>query len=99
MNKAEVVTLKRKPRRISVFVKSLVTGLFPEKFYTLNKTRIKSKGKVETPHKIATLSAERIWLLICGEIYSKVFFVYCLYIQAFSKIYAYLTYIHSRVIK
>lgn len=86
MNKAEVVTLKRKPRRISVFVKSLVTGLFPEKFYTLNKTRIKSKGKVETPHKIATLSAERIWLLICGEIYSSFFRVLFVYSSVFKNI-------------
>ena len=32
--------------------------MFPEEFYICNKTRMKSKGNVETPNKIATLSAE-----------------------------------------
>ena len=33
--------------------------MFPEECNICNKTRIKSKGKIETPDKIATLSAER----------------------------------------
>ena len=58
-NKAEVVTPKRSSNQVSVSVKSPVAWLFPEECNICNKTRIKSKGKVETPDKIATLSAER----------------------------------------
>ena len=58
-DKAEVVTPKRSLTRVSISVKSPVTWLFPEECNICNKTRIKFKGKVETPDKIATLSAER----------------------------------------
>ena len=58
-DKAEVVSPKRSSRRVSISVKSQVAWLFPEECNICNKTRIKSKGKVEALDKIATLSAER----------------------------------------
>ena len=59
LDKAEVVTLKGSWKRDSVSVKSPVGWLFLEECNICNKTSIKSKGKVEAPDKIATLSAER----------------------------------------
>ena len=58
-DKAEVVTSERLSKRVSISARSPVAWLFPEECNIFNKTRTKSKGKVETPDKIATLSAER----------------------------------------
>ena len=57
-DKAEVAT-KSSLKQVYTSVKSPVAWLFPEECNICNKTRIKFKGKVETPDKIATLSAER----------------------------------------
>ena len=59
LDKAEAVTPKRSSKRVSISVKSPVAWLFLEECNIYSKTRTKSKGKVETPDKIATLSAER----------------------------------------
>ena len=58
-DKAKVVTLKRSSKRVSISVKSPVAWLFLEECNIFNKTCIKSKEKVGTRDKIATLSAER----------------------------------------